>query len=112
MSWMKLSEDLVASVAQDGEIMTKKVDKLAQDVAKADAAGMSYGKWMAMQHDEKRHEPDELPVGWKICPNCGRRFKSRQGKRFCDDVCRRQAYADKAREQDKNYRMRKKGLIQ
>lgn len=108
---MKLSEDLVASVAQGGEIM-KKVDKLAQDVAKADAAGMSYGKWKAMQQEEKKIQPDELPKGWKICPNCGMRFKSGRGKIFCDDVCRRQAYADKAREQDKNYRMRKKGLIQ
>ena len=65
-----------------------------------------------MQQEVNNTEPDELPKGWIICPNCGMRFKSRQGKKYCDDICRRQAYADKAREQDKRYRMRKKGLIQ
>ena len=34
-----------------GRSTKKKVDTLAQDAAKATAAGMSYGKWKAMQHE-------------------------------------------------------------
>lgn len=47
----------------------KEMDNLAKDAAAALAAGMSYGKWKAMQDPVKIEEPnpDEIPEGYKIC---------------------------------------------
>lgn len=71
----------------------KKPDKLSQDVAKALAAGMSYGKWKAMQQPVETEKG--LPEGWKICPQCGKKFRSSQGKKYCEAYCRNQAYYEK-----------------
>lgn len=68
----------------------KKPDKLAQDVSKAIAAGMSYGKWKAMQEPVKVEK--EIPEGWRVCEYCGKPFKKKHGKRFCDMDCRQKAY--------------------
>ena len=84
----------------------KKMDKLAQDAKKALAAGMSYGKWKAMQEPVKVEK--ELPEGWKVCPQCGKPFKSSQGKKYCDIYCREQAYAPKAREAQRAYYIAKR----
>ncbi len=88
----------------------KKPDKLAQDVSKAIAAGMSYGKWKAMQPPVTAEK--ELPEGWKICPQCGKWFKAKQGKRFCEDACRKQAYENRQKEMQSQYYKRKRGLKQ
>jgi hypothetical protein len=77
----------------------KKVDKLAQDASKAIAAGMSYGKWKAMQQPVKTE--NGLPEGWKICPQCGKKFKAGKNKKFCEAYCRNMAYYDKEREIEK-----------
>ena len=66
-------------------------DKLAQEVRQAIAAGMSYGKWKAMQ-PVVAIDPKAIPDGWKACEYCGKGFKPTQGKRFCDIECRRVAY--------------------
>lgn len=74
----------------------KKMDKLSQDVAKALAAGMSYGKWKAMQDPvvikkEEKH----------YCLYCGRElFKGMKGiPKYCDAYCgnayRRKLYKEK-----------------
>lgn len=68
-----------------------KTDKLAQEAAKAMAAGMSYGKWKAMQPRVDVKTP-VIPDGWKTCEYCGKAFKPVQRKRFCDAVCRQEAY--------------------
>ena len=84
----------------------KKPDKLAQDAAKALAAGLSYGKWRAMQQPvqvEKESEKD-----YKTCPNCGKKFKAGRNKKFCDAYCRNQAYYDKEMEIQKARYYRKK----
>ena len=86
----------------------KKPDKLAQDVSKAIAAGMSYGKWKAMQPLVTTEK--ELPEGWKICPQCGKRFKSSQGKKYCEEYCRKMAYSIKESEQKRKRYHRLKGL--
>jgi hypothetical protein len=88
----------------------KKPDTLAQEVAMALAAGMSYGKWKALQAIVTVQK--ELPEGWKICPQCGKPLKSSCGKRFCDIDCRTKAYAPKARECNRRNYLRKKGLIE
>lgn len=56
----------------------KEMDNLAKDAAAALAAGMSYGRWKAMQDKPvviDKPKTDELPEGWKVCPFCGKRFK-------------------------------------
>lgn len=75
----------------------KKMDKLSQDVAKAMAAGMSYGKWKAMQ-DPVVIKPKEK----HYCLNCGRELipKTRNPPKYCDAYCgnayREKKYREKA----------------
>lgn len=85
----------------------KKPDKLAQDAAKALAAGVSYGKWMAMKQPVVKTE-NGLPEGWKICPQCGKKFKARSNKKYCDDYCRQRAYYERELEIQKARYYRKK----
>jgi hypothetical protein len=73
-----------------------KPDKLAQDVSKAIAAGMSYGKWKALQPIATT--VGKPPDGWKRCEYCRKPFKPVQGKRFCDAVCQRQSYKERQRQ--------------
>jgi hypothetical protein len=62
----------------------------------AKQAGMSYGKWKAMQ---PRVEIDEhtIPEGWTTCEYCGKAFKPYHRKRFCDMDCRKNAYAERTK---------------
>ena len=62
--------------------MAKKTepDKLAQDAAAALAAGMSYGKWKAMQDPVKIYKKQDLEPGWKLCAWCGKPFKIKNNK--------------------------------
>lgn len=108
MNWTKPSEELAVSVAQDGDIMArKKVDKLAQDVHQAIAAGMSYGRWKAMQEPVKIEK--SIPKGWKVCPQCGKQFKPHHGQqKYCEIYCREQAYVPKTREMQRAYYIAKR----
>ena len=66
-------------------------DKLSQEAAMALAAGMSYGKWKAMQNPVKI-EPKKLPIGieTKKCPWCGVEFFSMDNKtKYCSKRCRK-----------------------
>lgn len=87
-------------------MVRKKPDKLAQDVSKAIAAGMSYGRWKAMQQPVAVEK--SIPEGWKVCPYCKKPFKPVQGKRYCEDYCRRMAYAPKHREMQRAYNAKRK----
>ena len=86
------------------------MDKLTKDAIQAKQSGMSYGKWKAMQ--EPVEQKKSLPEDWIKCEYCGKPFKPRYGKRFCDVYCRERAYAENNREKQlgwyKNYRERKK----
>ena len=77
----------------------KKVDKLAQDVHQAIAAGMSYGRWKALQQPVKVEQG--IPEGWLVCANCGKAFKPKTKKKqsYCDVTCQKQAYEEKLRQQ-------------
>ena len=75
-----------------------KPDKLAQEAAQALAAGMSYGKWKALQ-PRVEIDPIAIPAGFRACEYCGKAFVAKQGKRFCDNECRMIAY--KARTKQK-----------
>lgn len=69
------------------------MDNLARDTMLARQAGMSYGKWKAMQPVVA-----SIPEGWATCEYCGGQFKPRKKKRFCDSTCRDKAYEGRRRE--------------
>ena len=80
------------SLAEKGIDMAKEPDKLAQDVSKAIAAGMSYGKWKAMQ-DNPVKVKEGIPEGWLVCQYCGKPFKPKTKRRqfYCEAGCQVQA---------------------
>ena len=70
----------------------KEPDKLAQDAAAALAAGMTYGKWKAMQSVQEKKEEEPLPPGRKICPWCNKPFEPPHLQRkYCCDKCKEEA---------------------
>jgi hypothetical protein len=79
----------------------KEPDNLAKDAAAALAAGMSYGRWKAMNPNTVRAEPesDEIPDGWKLCKHCGKQFKPRKGTRqfYCEPWCQKEAHRERDR---------------
>ena len=70
----------------------KKPDKLAIEAGMAKAAGMSYGKWKAMQQPEKVE--GAIPEGWLVCEHCGRVFKpkTKRPQKYCEVGCQREAW--------------------
>lgn len=93
----------------------KEMDNLAKDAASALAAGMSYGRWKALQDNPVAvKKKDEIPENWKVCPHCGKSFKPRPKSRqiYCEVYCQQQAQAikssEKNRERQQRYRDRKK----
>lgn len=84
--------------------MAKEPDKLAQDVSKALAAGMSYGKWKAMQ-DRPVKVKKGIPVGWKVCQYCGDPYKPSSGRRqfYCGADCQRKAQLERYRYRNTKY---------
>ena len=61
----------------------KKMDKLSKEASMALAAGMSYGKWKAMQTPVKI-----VPVVQEhFCLNCGKKIISGKSIKYCDEVC-------------------------
>ena len=81
------------------------MDNLARNAMLAKQAGMSYGKWKAMQPIVKV-EQKPIPEGWRKCEYCGKPFKPVQGKRFCEMDCRKEAYRKRENAIKKEY-MRK-----
>lgn len=82
----------------------KEPDKLAQDAAAALAAGMSYGKWKAMQDKpvviEKK--ADELEPVKKICKYCGKPFipRSYRSQLYCDIYCQQEEKKERNRQKE------------
>lgn len=80
--------------------MTKKQtkpDQLALDAAAAKAAGLSYGKWRAMQPPRKVET--ETPEGWCVCQHCGKKYKpkTRRPQKYCNYECQQQALYERNR---------------
>lgn len=71
----------------------RKIDKLGRDIKAASDAGMSYGKWKAMQNPVKIEPPK---VGTKFtCECCGKefvRYDNRQVK-YCSWDCHKRYHA-------------------
>lgn len=72
------------------------MDNLAKDSIAASAAGMSYGKWKAMQEHKpiKPRQENSLDAGYKKkCEWCGVEFMfSRKTQRFCSMRCYQKNY--------------------
>ena len=70
----------------------KEMDNLARDAAAARAAGMTYGKWKALQ-GEQPVPVKELPEGWQVCVFCGKPFKpsTRRKQLYCEAGCQKKA---------------------
>ena len=102
----------------------KEMDNLAKDAAVALAAGMSYGKWKAMQDFpvvieketgrilvldkpaviEKKAE--EIPESWRTCKRCGKPFKPNKFGRtqvYCEYECQRAAQMERNRAKMREY---------
>ena len=83
----------------------KQMDKLALENSQALAAGMSYGKWKAMQDPVKIVKKDVVPDGWRVCEWCKKPFKPNKKvqQRFCEIYCREEAYKEKQRKEKLNH---------
>jgi hypothetical protein len=82
------------------------MDRLARNAMLAKQAGMSYGKWKAMQPIvEVKEKP--MPEGYRKCEYCGEPFPKKQGKRFCHDECRREAYRPRENAIQREYQRRR-----
>ena len=79
-------------------------DKLSQESTAALAAGMSYGKWKAMQDPVTIVKKDEIPDGWLVCQLCGQPFKPKHRgvQKYCESECQRQAQIVKYRQNKRN----------
>lgn len=85
------------------------MDNLARDMLLAKQAGMSYGKWKVL-HPATMPKKKQTPAEMIPCEHCGKLFRKRNGKRFCDMSCRNAAYYYRTREIQKAYiEKRKKG---
>jgi hypothetical protein len=78
------------------------MDNLARNALLATQAGMSYGKWKALQ-PVVVPEKKELPEGWRLCPGCGKEFTGRSNKKYCSPECQHQHYNIKQRKTNKEY---------
>ena len=76
-------------------------DKLAQDAAAARAAGMTYGKWKAMQVPVviEPKKPKEYFIK-RICAECNVEFVTFDNRirKYCGDKCRNRAHDRTRRE--------------
>ena len=74
------------------------MDNLARDAFLARKAGMSYGKWKAMQPIAPKKEK-VIPEGWRKCKGCGIAFKPNRGNHvYCEIECRARDWARKHKE--------------
>ena len=78
-----------------GKTHDKPVDNLARNALLATQAGMSYGKWKAMQ-PVAEPKLKELPEGWRLC-RCGKAFTGRANKKYCCPECQHKHYNIKRR---------------
>ena len=79
----------------------KEMDKLSQEVSKALAAGMSYGKWKALQTPVKiEPKPDPFKLPTCTCAYCGTEFvpTDNRYRKYCGTRCKRLANSKMARE--------------
>lgn len=71
-----------------------KPDHLDETAAAACEAGMSYGKYVALEYERRKRENVQVvelgfaPEGMRLCRKCGKAFKKYRSIAFCSDACR------------------------
>lgn len=86
------------------------MDRLARNAMLAKQANMSYGKWKAMQPIvEVKEKP--MPEDWKRCKWCGEFLDGKNGRQYCNDVCRREAYREKNNALAREYQRRRRARL-
>lgn len=72
------------------------MDNIARNAMLAKQAGVSYGKWMAIQEPVKA---EKKPDNWQICAFCGEKFKPKTKKKqiYCGAICCSNAQMKKRR---------------
>lgn len=85
----------------------REMDNLAKDAAAALAAGMSYGKYMALHYKPVPNKPapkketpkKEVPKGGRVCVICGEIFYTKLHHQLCcGKECSKENGRRKARE--------------
>ena len=75
------------------------MDKVILDAVEAKQKGMTYGQLIAIRYEQglKSNEgkQETVPEGWIKCEYCGKPFKKRYVKRFCDVYCRERSYVER-----------------
>ena len=74
----------------------KTMDNLARNAMLASQAGLSYGKWKALQPATAPTKEAEL-AGLKVCLHCEKAFSGRKNQKYCSLECRGKAYNKKRR---------------
>lgn len=83
------------------------MDRLTLDSIAAQKAGMSYGKWKALQPREVVIPKEEVPI--RVCRFCGKELIDTHPLRlYCDDGCKHEVEIVKERER---YRRKKERMI-
>ena len=72
------------------------MDNLARNAMLARQAGLSYGKWKALQPATVPTKEAEL-AGLKVCPHCEKRFNGRNNQKYCSLEGREKTYNQKRR---------------
>lgn len=90
----------------------KELDKLSRDAAAARAAGMTYGKWKALQPAQPATASEEVRPTGKYeftCAFCGKKFyrSDRTPRKYCSDDCRDSGYRATKSEREKAQRRMK-----
>lgn len=87
----------------------KKRDRLAEDAAKAKAAGMSYGKWKALQPPDEPEKPKKIVIE-NTCQFCGKKFyqNDNRQRKYCSPECKYEVDLQKHREYDALHREEKR----
>lgn len=75
-------------------------NRLDRDIVSAIRAGMSYGKWKAMQNPVTITPVQAIPEGWLVCVWCGKPYKPKTKRKqlFCEANCQQEEYRARARE--------------
>lgn len=86
------------------------MDRLARNAMLARQANMSYGKWKAMQPIVEVKEKPK-PEDWKKCKCCGELLDDKNGRQYCNDECRREAYREKNNAIQREYQRKRRARL-
>ena len=81
------------------------MDNLARNAMLARQAGMSYGKWKALQPRVEPQKPKSKGSEYeRVCVYCGKDFivKTRREQKYCSQYCQQEAYKEQLRKRKAN----------